>query len=118
MGGRGAGGVKDGLWPRFVAWMNHSGRNDTVVDEWSGVHLVTGVWAGWLMDPFIALLIMVLWEPLEMLVLNPLFERWWGIEFGFESLRNAMSDIVFNAAGVALGYWGLRAFVEPPFVLF
>lgn len=79
---------------------------------------MVGVWVGWLVDPFIGLLVMVLWEPLEVLILNPLFERWWGIEFGFESLRNAMSDIVFDAAGVAVGCWGLRAVVEPPFQVF
>lgn len=82
------------------------------------MHFIVGVWVGWLVDPFIGLMVMVLWEPLEVLVLNPLFERWWGIQFGFESIRNALSDIVFDAAGVAVGYWGLRAVVEPPFELF
>ena len=107
-----------GLWQRFVAWMNHSHRNNTLLDGWSFVHLVTGIAAGWVMDPFIALLILVLWEPLEILVLSPMADRLLGIEFGFESLRNSMSDIVFDAAGVALGYWALRALVEPPFVWF
>lgn len=98
--------------------MNHSHRNNTLVDSWSFVHLLTGVAAGWVMDPFIALMILVLWEPLEILVLSPMFDRLLGIEFGFESLRNSMSDIVFDAAGVALGYWVLLAFVPPPFTLF
>lgn len=97
--------------------MNNSRRNDTLIDGWSGVHLIVGVWVGWLMDPFIGLMLMVLWEPLEILVLNPLADRLFGIEFGFETLRNAMSDIVFDAVGVALGYWALRAWVDPPFVI-
>lgn len=105
-------------WERFAAWMNHSDRNDRTIDEWSGVHLMVGVWAGWIMDPFIALVLMVLWEPVEVLILSPLFDRLWGIEFGFESLRNVMSDIVFNVAGVSLGYWVLRELVAPPFQLF
>ncbi len=105
-------------WARFVAWMNHEHRNNTLVDAWSGVHLVTGIAMGWVMDPFVALLILVLWEPFEILVLSPLFEKWWGIEFGFETLRNSLSDIVFDALGVALGVWVLGAFVEPPFMLF
>lgn len=103
---------------RFRDWINHAGRNDTWLDVWSGVHLVMGVWVGWLMDPFIGLAIMVLWEPFEVFVLNPIFDRLWGIEFGFESLRNVLSDIVFDTAGVALGYWVLRDLVDPPFVLF
>lgn len=86
-------------------------------DIWSVVHWVTGIAFGWLMDPFVGLLIMVLWEPLEVLVLSPLLARW-NILFGHESLRNSLSDIFFDAAGVAVGYWGLRALFEPPFELF
>ncbi len=105
-------------WKRFVAWMNDKQRNDTLVDAWSFVHLLTGVAAGWVMDPFVALLLLVLWEPLEILVLSPVIERLAGIKFGFETLRNSTSDIVFDAAGVALGYWGLRAVVDAPFAWF
>lgn len=92
-------------------------RNNAFFDVWSLVHVVTGVAMGWVMDPFIALLIMVLWEPLEILVLSPLLARF-GILFGHESLKNSMSDVLFDAIGVALGYWGLTAIVDPPFVLF
>lgn len=92
-------------------------RNDAFFDAWSLVHVVTGIAFGWLMDPFVGLLVMVLWEPLEILVLSPLLARF-GILFGHESLKNSMSDVLFDAVGVALGYWGLRALVEPPFLLF
>lgn len=69
------------------------------------------------MDPFIALAIMVLWEPLEILILSPLLKRA-GVVFGYESLRNSLSDIFFNVVGVVLGAWALTAAVDPPFRLF
>lgn len=94
-----------------------SKRNGALFDSWSIVHLVTGVALGWLMDPFVALVIMVLWEPLEILILSPLLKRF-GIIFGYESLRNSLSDIFFNVVGVVLGAWALSAIVEPPFQLF
>ena len=89
-------------------------RNDALFDVWSIVHLVTGIAVGWLMDPFIGLLVMVLWEPLEVLVLSPLLARH-EILFGHESLRNSLSDILFDGLGVAIGFWGLTALWEPPF---
>jgi hypothetical protein len=92
-------------------------RNDAIVDVWSAVHLLTGILGGWLVEPFVALLIMVLWEPLEILVLSPFLGRR-GILFGHESLRNSLSDIFFDGAGVALGFWGLTALWAPPFRLF
>ena len=92
-------------------------RNDKLADVWSIVHFATGVAAGWVIAPFVALLILVLWEPLEILVLSPLLARF-NILFGHETLRNSLSDIVFDAAGVALGYWGLTALAAPPFHLF
>ena len=92
-------------------------RNDLLFDVWSLVHLATGVLAAWVAAPFIVLLAMVLWEPLEILVLSPLLARR-GIVFGHESLRNSLSDIFFDCVGVAIGYWGLRALADPPFLLF
>jgi hypothetical protein len=91
-------------------------RNTALFDVWSLVHLVTGLAVGWLMDPFVGLLIMVLWEPLEILVLSPILARY-EILFGHESLRNSLSDIFFDGVGVAAGYWGLRALLDPPFHL-
>ncbi len=72
---------------------------------------------GWVMRPFVALSIMVLWEPLENLVLSPLLWRA-GIVFGDESLKNSMSDIFFDVIGVALGVWLLTSLVVAPFYLF
>lgn len=91
-------------------------RNDLFFDVWSLVHLATGAAMGWLVDPFVALLALVLWEPLEVLVLSPLLARR-GILFGHESLKNSLSDILFDGVGVAAGYWGLRALWPPPFEL-
>jgi len=103
---------------RFTTWLFSHRRNDALLDRWSFVHLVTGAAMAWVMPPHIALMILVLWEPLEILVLSPLAKRLWGLDFGFESLRNAMSDIVFDVAGVGLGLWFLRNVAEPPFTLF
>lgn len=92
-------------------------RNDALFDLWSVVHLLTGVLLGWIMPPVIALAIMVLWEPLEILVLSPLLAKF-GIEFGYETLRNSLSDIFFDTVGVLLGVYALGRFIEPPFFLF
>lgn len=92
-------------------------RNIALFDRWSIVHIVTGIILGWIMRPFIALSIMVLWEPLEILVLSPLLARR-GIKFGYESLRNSLSDIFFDVVGVALGTWVLAHLALPPFYLF
>lgn len=95
----------------------HGARNDRLFDLWSVVHMGTGVLMGWTMEPFLALVLMILWEPLEIFVLSPLFWKF-GIEFGYESWRNSISDIVADAVGVALGFYVLRAAVDPPFLLF
>jgi hypothetical protein len=91
-------------------------RNDLLFDVWSLVHLVTGVLVGWLVEPFVGLLAMVLWEPLEVLVLSPFLGRR-GILFGHESLRNSLSDIFFDCVGVAIGWWLLTPAWPPPFHL-
>lgn len=92
-------------------------RNDALYDTWSLVHLATGILFGWLMDPFIGLVIMALWEPFEVLVLSPfLMKR--GVIFGHESLRNSLSDIFFDTVGILLGYYVLMSIFEPPFHLF
>jgi hypothetical protein len=104
-------------YPRWVQEAEPR-RNDSLVDVWSGVHLVTGIAMGWVMDPFIALLILIAWEPLEIFVLYPLSMKLFEVPFGYESWRNSFSDIVFDAAGVALGAFALGALVDPPFFLF
>lgn len=96
----------------------HGDRNDRLVDPWSIVHLLTGVGMGWIMDPFWALLIMILWEPVELYVISPITWRLMQREFGHESLANSWSDILFDAAGVTFGAFLLRLWLEPPFILF
>lgn len=97
---------------------DRSRRNDTYVDFWSWLHLLLGVSTGWIMDEFWALFLLILWEPVEIFVLSPLIWRLWQVEFGFESFRNSLSDIVFDAAGVVMGAFLLRWLVAPPFILF
>ncbi len=89
-------------------------RNGSLFDVWSVVHLGTGIVLGWVLDPFVALAILVLWEPLEIFVLSPLLAKK-GIVFGYESLRNSLSDIVFDVIGVALGAWLVVKLLDPPF---
>ena len=91
-------------------------RNDTLFDYWSIVHLLTGVAFGWVMSPFVALVIMILWEPLEILVLSPLLAKF-GIVFGYESLRNSLSDIFFDTLGVIIGAYILANLAAPPFTI-
>ena len=93
------------------------GRNDRLYDLWSLAHFTTGVGFGWIMPPFIALALMVIWEPFEILVLSPIFARH-HIDFGYETLKNSMSDIVVDIIGVAIGYYGLAQHYAPPFHLF
>lgn len=93
-------------------------RNDTLMDLWSWAHFLSGLVLGWIMLPFWALTILIAWEPIEVLVLSPLLWKYAGMEFGFETLRNVLSDILFDTAGVAVGAFVLRALVAPPFILF
>jgi hypothetical protein len=92
-------------------------RNDLLYDTWSLVHLATGIAFGWLMSPLIGLVIMILWEPLEVLILSPILMKR-GIIFGHESIRNSLSDIFFDTVGVLLGFYLLTAAFDPPFHLF
>ena len=95
---------------------NHQQRNDTLFDGWSIVHFTTGVALGWVLSPFIALLLMVLWEPLEIFVLSPFLARF-GIVFGYETLRNSLSDIFFDTMGIIVGSYILASVINPPFFL-
>lgn len=98
--------------------LNEKGRrNDSLVDAWSLVHLFTGVLLGWLVNPFWALVAMVLWEPFEIFILSPIFAQF-HITFGYETLRNSLSDIVFDTVGIAFGYVLITHFWQPPFHLF
>jgi hypothetical protein len=96
---------------------NRPKRNDSIFDIWSITHFTVGVTFGWLMSPFVALVIMVLWEPLEILVLSPFLAKF-GIVFGYETLRNSLSDIFFDTAGIIVGAYVLGRWLEAPFHLF
>ncbi|HWB38821.1 MAG TPA: hypothetical protein VG604_01115 [Candidatus Saccharimonadales bacterium] len=101
---------------RFLAKRSH-GRNDAWVDGWSFIHLLSGVLLGWIMPPLAAVTVMILWEPFEIFVLSPFLARY-HIVFGYESLRNSLSDIVFDIAGIWFGYYIVLLFVSPPLHLF
>jgi hypothetical protein len=92
-------------------------RNNSLFDGWSIVHFSSGVALGWVLPPFLALALMVVYEPFEIFILSPVLERF-GIIFGYEGLRNSLSDIVFDTAGVATGAFILAKLVAPPFSLF
>ncbi len=92
-------------------------RNDVLFDTWSIVHLCTGIVMAWVMPVWLALVLIVLWEPFEILVLSPLLAKI-GIIFGYETLRNSLSDIFFDVIGIALGVHVLRELFMPPFYLF
>ncbi|HSX45671.1 MAG TPA: hypothetical protein VLG27_01540 [Candidatus Saccharimonadia bacterium] len=91
-------------------------RNDKLFDRWSALHFTTGIILGWLINPWIALLIMAAYEPIENFVLCPLFWRF-GIVFGHESWRNSFSDIFFDALGISLGALLLSAINTPSHLL-
>lgn len=93
---------------------NERHRNKNLFDGWSIVHLSIGIILGWTMSPFVALVIMTLWEPLEIFVLSPLLARF-DIVFGHESLQNSLSDILFNTLGVTFGAYVLAEIVTIPF---
>ena len=92
-------------------------RNAKLFDIWSLTHVVWGIALGWVMPPFIAVSLLVLYEPLEIFGLYPLLKRF-GIIFGYESLQNSLADIIFDIIGVALGTWLLAKLFAPPFHLF
>ncbi|MGB0652950.1 MAG: hypothetical protein ACPGQL_07095 [Thermoplasmatota archaeon] len=87
-------------------------RNDALVDGWSLIHFATGIGMALLMDPFIALVLMILWEPLEIAILSPILAKR-GIDFGRETWRNSVSDIIVDAAGVAAGHYLLLPLWNP-----
>jgi len=89
-------------------------RNNELLDNWSLVHLATGILLGWLINPIYALIIMTAWEPLEIFVLSPILARF-GINFGYETLKNSLSDIAVNIAGIAIGAFVIKSVFGAPF---
>lgn len=92
-------------------------RNGAYFDAWSLTHITWGALLAWVMNPFYALAIMVLWEPLEVFVISPLVAKR-GVLFGYETITNSLSDIVFDVIGVAFGFWVIGSLFDPPFYLF
>jgi len=92
-------------------------RNDKLFDGWSVVHLFSGIVLGWVMSPFVALILLVLWEPLEIFVFSPFLSQF-KIVFGHETLKNSLSDIIFDTAGVIIGTTFLTMLFVPPFYFF
>lgn len=86
-------------------------RNTRLVDWWSLSHVGWGVLLSVLVGPFLALLVLTLWEPFEVLVLSPLAARR-GLDFGHESLRNSIMDLVFNSLGVLIAVTLVFPFVD------
>ena len=73
-----------------------------------------GILFGWVMNPLVAILIMAIWEPVEIFIISPLVARV-GIVFGYETFRNSLSDILFNTLGILFGAFILRLLVSSPF---
>lgn len=92
-------------------------RNSKLYDIWSINHVVTGMIFGVFMAPIPAMLIMSAWEPLEVFIISPIMARF-GVLFGYEALVNAISDIIFDAIGYAIGYFLLSQFVGPEYRIF
>ncbi len=92
-------------------------RNKKLADRWSLIHIGSGVLVGWIMNPFAALALMAMYEPIEVFILSPIFARF-GIVFGYEALRNSLSDIFFDAIGITIGAALLAHLVTSPFHLF
>lgn len=95
---------------------NHP-RNSSLFDKWSLVHISSGIVAAVLMPPLLAIIILALWEPLEIFVLSPFMARF-GIIFGHESLKNSLADIFFNIIGVIIGILILSNLNMLPLFLF
>ena len=92
-------------------------RNNRLYDKWSLVHLSTGILMGWLINPVIGLGLMIIYEPFEILILSPFLKRF-NIVFGYETIRNSLSDIVFDSLGIAIGFYAFTSLANPPFHLF
>ncbi len=78
-------------------------RHEGIVDIWSIPHILWGITLVMLFPPVIALVLLAAWEPLENFILSPLLWKHFKINFGYESLGNALFDIVCDAIGIGSG---------------
>ena len=85
-------------------------RNGRHYDTWSLMHLFMGAVFGLAATPLAAMFFLVLWEPVEILLISPFLARH-KISFGYESINISLSDIAFDALGVMIGYYILRAMI-------
>lgn len=76
-------------------------RNNNNFDKWSLVHLSFGIIFGLIFSPVLALILLVAWEPIEILLISPFLARH-KITFGYETLRNSLSDIMFDSLGILI----------------
>lgn len=79
--------------------------------------MTTGIIMGWTINPWIALILMILWEPFEILILSPRLMKF-NSNFGYESFRNSISDIFFDTLGIIIGAFVLGSLLPPPFHFF
>jgi hypothetical protein len=87
-------------------------RNHRWVDWWSLSHVAWGLALTLAAGPWIAFVVLVAWEPVEVFVLSPVLARV-GVAFGREGWRNSVSDVGFDAIGVTAGVILLRLVGEP-----
>lgn len=92
-------------------------RNNVLFDNWSIVHLTSGILIGWTVRPLYALALMIAWEPLENFILSPILAKV-NLVFGYESLKNSVSDIIFDTVGITLGALLITWMIDPPFHFF
>jgi len=83
----------------------HSPRNNSIVDPWSFIHLFTSAALTLLFGPIAALVVVTLWEPVEIFVISPLVARRFGVLFGHETALNSVSDMAFNLLGILLAMY-------------
>ncbi len=83
-----------------------------MVDVWSATHVAWGIVLTPLLGPWWALLLLAVWEPVEIFVVSPLLARF-GIDFGRESFVNSVSDLAFDAIGVAIGWYVVLPLWDP-----
>lgn len=74
-------------------------RNNNNFDKWSVVHLSSGIIFGLIFNPIVAFVVLVAWEPIEILLISPLLAKH-KITFGYETVKNSLSDILFDSAGI------------------